>query len=249
VLHEPSLRKLVNDVYQGSTDDYKNFMLRIVIALSMHKLDTKFAGLADSYYLAALPFLENAIRPMNLGTLQCFALIAEYSMTTPTRTAAYWVVGLATKLLQDLGMTDEATIGLSKNGQPLDAIETDIRRRVFWVTATMELGLAHSLGRPSAFAFSHDHPDVNPFLAVDDQYITTQGVVPGCPVSLTKQVAIHFMKMRYLQLEIRRILYLRKRKTPTSDSDPWFVQMIGKIHDWMANYPGHNDGNDIGEKW
>lgn len=91
-LHEPSFQRVVEDVYRGSSNPYKNFTLRMVIAISMQKLDTMYAGLADSYYLAALPYLEDAVRPMDLGTLQCFALIAQYSLVTPTRTAAYWVV-------------------------------------------------------------------------------------------------------------------------------------------------------------
>ena len=38
----------------------------MVIAISRQKLDTVYSGLADSYYLAALPFLSGAIKPMDL---------------------------------------------------------------------------------------------------------------------------------------------------------------------------------------
>lgn len=249
VLHEPSFYKVVRDVYQGSRDDYKNFTVRIVIAISMQKLDPQYAGLADSYYLAALSYLENTIRAMDLGTLQCFSLIAMYSMTTPTRTAAYWVVGLATKLCQELRMTDEATIACDMNGNPLSVVEADMRRRLYWICSSTELGLAHSLGRPSAFGTTHDHSDISPFLIIDDEYITPVGVKPGSPHSLKKQTAMHFMKMRLLQLEIRRTLYMNKRQSPTTDDDPWFSQMEVKINNWMSSSPRSDGRSGLSETW
>ena len=221
----------------------------MVIAITVQKLDTQFAGLADSYYLAALPFLEDAIRPMDLGTLQCFALIAQYSLVTPTRTASYWVVGLATRLCQELGLTRESTITTDASGLSLSALEIDIRRRLFWIITSMELGLSHSLGRPSAFAATYDHINVEFFAAVDDRFITPSGVVLGSPSSIKKLTAIHFFKMRLLQAEIRRKLYLKKRDTPKNDQDPWFVQMEDKLKQWQTDIPENDEGSGLSKIW
>ena len=249
-LHEPSFWHVVEDVYNGSIDPYKNFTLRMVLAISMQRLDTQYAGLADSYYLAALPHLEKAISPMNLGTIQCFSLMAQYSLLTPTRTAAYWVVGLAARLCQELGITEERTIAPIHNHKPLyNAIEVDMRRRLFWIITSMEFGLAHSLGRPSAFGTTFDHVNVKFFEPVDDQYITPSGVIPGSPQSLKKRIAIHFFKMRLLQAEIRRMLYLNKRSEPTSDEDPWFKEMQQKLTDWKLTCPKKDGGSGLGETW
>ena len=220
-----------------------------MIAISMQKLDTQYAGLADSYYLAALPFLEDAIRPMDLGTLQCFALIAQYSLITPTRTASYWVVGLATKLCQELGIADESTITSPASGTPLNALEVDLRRRLFWIITSMELGLSHSLGRPSAFAATYDHINVGFFATVDDHFITSSGVLPGSPPSMKKLIAIHFFKMRLLQAEIRRKLYLKKRDAPKNDQDPWFVQMEDKLKHWQNTSPRNDEGSGLSKVW
>lgn len=248
-LHEPSFHKVVEDVYHGSEDAYKNFTLRMVIAISMQKLDTRYAGLADSYYLAALPYLENSIRPMNLGTLQCFALVAQYSLVTPTRTAAYWVVGLATRLCQELGITEEANITSMDFDQKYNTLEIDMRRRLFWIITSMEFGLAHSLGRPSAFGTGPDRIDVGFFEAVDDQYITTSGVLPGSPPSIKKLIAVHFFKMRLLQAEIRRKLYLKKRPNPKNDQDSWFKLMEVKLNEWRSSVPQNDEGSGMSETW
>ncbi|KAJ9194219.1 transcriptional regulator family: Fungal Specific TF [Paecilomyces variotii] len=248
-LHEPSFRQDVEDVFNGCDDPCKNFQLRLVIAISMQKLSTAYAGLADSYYLAALPFLEPSLRRMDLGSLQCLVLIAQYSLLTPTRTAAYWVVGVAVKLCQDLRLTEESTITRSPTGEPLNALEIEMRRRLFWIVTSMEYGLSHSLGRPSAFCISHDHIDVKFFELVDDRFITPEGVLPGAKPVLAKCIAIHFFKMRLLQAEIRRTLYLKKRETPVNDEDPWFTQMLAKLDDWVASCPKNDGGSGLSEKW
>ena len=249
-LHEPTFRRVVDNVYYGSTDPYENFTLRMVIAISMQKLDTTYAGLADSYYLAALPYLEAAIQPMDLGTLQCFILMGQYSLVTPTRTAAYWVVGLAVKLCQELGITEEATIAPVINQKPqYNALQVDMRRRMFWIVTSMEFGLAHSLGRPSAFGTTFDHINVQWFEPVDDRFITPSGVALGCPRSVKKRIAIHFFKMRLLQAEIRRKLYLTKRLEPQSDQDPWFHEIQAKLEDWLLSGPPTDEGSGLSETW
>ncbi|PYI18397.1 C6 transcription factor [Aspergillus japonicus CBS 114.51] len=248
-LHEPTFRKDVEEVFNGSDDPCQNFQLRIVIAISMQKMSPVYAGLADSYYLAALPYLEASLRQRDLRSLQCLALIAQYSMLTPTRTAAYWVVGMAVKLCQDLGLTDEATITRSSDGKLLDPLEIDMRRRLFWIVISMEYGLSHSLGRPNCYSVCHDHINVKFFEPVEDHNITREGIRPGARIILPKCIAIHFFKMRLLQAEIRRILYLNKRDTPNNDQDPWFTQMIRKIDDWVATCPKNDGGSGLSEKW
>lgn len=248
-LHEPTFRKDVEEVFNGSDDPCQNFQLRIVIAISMQKMSPVYAGLADSYYLAALPYLEASLRRRDLRSLQCLALIAQYSMLTPTRTAAYWVVGMAVKLCQDLGLTDEATITRSSDGKLLDPLEIDMRRRLFWIVISMEYGLSHSLGRPNCYSVCHDHINVKFFEPVEDHNITREGIRPGARIILPKCIAIHFFKMRLLQAEIRRILYLNKRDTPNNDQDPWFTQMIRKIDDWVATCPKNDGGSGLSEKW
>lgn len=221
----------------------------MVIAISMQKLSPDYAGLADSYYLAALPYLEPTLKRMDLRALQCLVLIAQYSMLTPTRTAAYWIVGTAVKLCQDLGLTEEATITKSPCGQPLNPLEIDMRRRLFWIVISMEFGLSHSLGRSSCYSVTHDNIDVKFFKLVDDRYITAEGIIPGAKPVLSKCISIHFLKMRLLQLEARRVLYLNRRETPVDDQDPWFSQMLVKVGHWMDSCPKNDDGSGLNVKW
>lgn len=248
-LHEPTFRQEVEDVFNGSKDPCKNFQLRMVIAISMQKMSPDFAGLADGYYLAALPFLEASLQRMDLRSLQCLIMIAQYSLLTPTRTAAYWVVGIAVRLSQELGLMTESTVVRSPSGAPLNPLEIDMRRRLFWIVLSMEYGLSHSLGRPSSFSVHHDFIDVKFFEMVDDKYITAEGIIPGGVPILPKCIAIHFFKMRLLQSEIRRTLYLNKRETPLDDQDPWFSQMLCKLDYWVASCPKKDGGSGLSATW
>jgi hypothetical protein len=235
-LHEPTFAKDLQEVYDGSMDAHKNFVLRMVLAISMQKLDAQYSGLADSYYLAAMAYMEDVIRPKDIRTLQCLILVAQYSLLTPTRTAIYYIVGLATRLCQQLGLAEEKTINQGVSLGLVNPIQLDMRRRLSWIIFSMELGLAHSMGRPSAFATGEDHFDVGFFEMVDDELITQDGVLPG-PVSEKKAVATHFLRMRLLQAEIRRVLYQKKRAEPRNEDHPWYADMEKKLKDWLDSCP------------
>ncbi|WPG99685.1 Positive regulator of purine utilization [Acrodontium crateriforme] len=251
-LHEPKLDHDIEAVYchGDQATPYQNFVCRMVIAISLQKMDTQYAGLADSYYLAALQHLEHVVQPMDLNTLQCFALMAEYSLLTPTRTAIYYIVGIAVRLVQALGYNEEKMITRGKSGGKADPLEIDLRRRAFWCIFVMECGLAHSLGRPAILATSQDHLDVGWFETCDDKYITSEGIDPLAPrPTLKKWIGIHFFKMRLLQLEIRRKLYQKKRDTPKDDSDPWFQQMDAKLSAWRDAAPSQDEGHGLDKIW
>jgi hypothetical protein len=249
ILHEPSFLDDVEQVYNGSTDPFQNFALRLVIAVGLQRMEKQYAGLADAYYLAALKHLEDIIRLKNLQTLQAYALIAAFSLLTPTRTAIYYVIGAAVRLAQALGLTDERTIGKTVDGSPVDPLELDMRRRLGWIVIVMDFGLAHSLGRPSAMSVNADDIKLQFFEIVDDEYITRRGILPSpCP-SIKKWIAMHFFKMRLLQLEIRKTLYLKKRPEPDSDSHPWFVQMEKKLEEWREASPREDGQTGLDKMW
>ncbi|KAL6703499.1 hypothetical protein ACN47E_009597 [Coniothyrium glycines] len=249
IFHEPTFTKDVDDVYNGATDPYQNYCLRMVIAISLQKMDTQYAGLADSYYLAALTYFEAAIKPMNLKTLQCFGLVAGYSLLTPTRTAVYYIIGMGVRLCQALGLNEEKTITRGPGGRPADPLEVDMRRRLFWSILTMDYGLSHSLGRPAHFASRREHIDVNFGELVDDVFITREGIKPAPQASLKKWIGIHFYKMRLLQLEIRKMLYQRKKPEPKDDQHPWFAQMQAKIEAWRDTSPEMDGGSGLNKVW
>lgn len=235
-LHEKVFARDLDAVFAGDTDPYRNYVVRMVMAISLQKLDTQYAGLADSYYLAAMQYFEDIIRPKDLRTLQCLVLIGQYSLLTPTRTAVYFIIGLATRICQQLGLGEEKTITAGYDIGLVDPLTLDMRRRLSWIVTTNEFGLAQSMGRPNGFAKGDDLMDVEFFATVDDENITEEGIQPG-EVCEKKLVAIHFCKMRVLQAEIRRVLYEKKRPEPRHEDHPWFARVEEKLKDWLDSSP------------
>ncbi|GAO18095.1 hypothetical protein UVI_02020250 [Ustilaginoidea virens] len=233
VLHEPSFRQDMEAVYNGDKDPYKNFALRIVIAISLHLCDPQYAGLADGYYLSAMQYAEAVIRPKDLKTLQCLVLIGHYSLLTPARTPVYYVLGLAARICQQEGLTDEKTISASYN---TDAKAIDMRRRLVWIVAMLDFELSYHMGRPSGFATGNDRLDVTLFADVDDEYITTSGMAAG-PSSERKCVALHYIKSREIQAEIKRTLYEQKQPEPNNDSHPWYASIEKRLQTWLDTAP------------
>jgi hypothetical protein len=233
VLHEQTFQKDFEAVYENDPDPYKKFVVHMVIAISLQKIESQYAGLGDSYYLAAMQFFIDVIQPKDLRTLQCLVLVGQYSLLTPTRTPVYYVLGLAARICHIEGLTQEATITAGLDSDPLTV---DMRRRLVWAVAGMELGLAHSMGRPSSFGNGDGGMNVNFFATVDDEHITEGGIQNG-PPSNRKLVAIHFYKMRMHQSEIRSSLYENERPEPRDDSHPWFEYTEQRLKEWLDNVP------------
>ena len=85
--------------------------------------------------------------------------------------------------------------------------------------------------------------------ARSDRFITPTGVLPGARTSMKKLIAIHFFRMRLLQAEIRRKLYLKKRSVPNDDQDSWFQVMYQKLKDWLSSTPRNDEGSGFSESW
>ncbi|KAK3688038.1 fungal-specific transcription factor domain-containing protein [Podospora appendiculata] len=235
-LHETVFAQNIDDVFDGDRDPYKNFVVHMVLAITLQKVDSSYAGLADSYYRAAMQHFEDVVRPKDLKTLQCLILIGQYALLTPTRTALYYVAGLATRICQQLGLGEEKTIALGIT----DPQTLDMRRRLSWIVTSNELGLADIMGRPNGFAKGKDLMDVKFFETVDDQCITPEGIQPG-PPSERKMIAIHVCRMHILQGEIRRVLYETKKPEPSHNNHPWFSQMEHKLEEWLHSSPKKPD--------
>ncbi|EWC48963.1 hypothetical protein DRE_00268 [Drechslerella stenobrocha 248] len=247
-LHEETFMRDADEVYAGSSDPHKNFSLKMVLAISMQKIGSQYSGLADGFYLSALTHLEAVVGAMNLSTLQCFCLMGQYSLLTPTRTGIYHIIGLATRLCIDLGLNQESTITKDIFGNPLDPLTIDMRRRLFWVTSSMESGLSHILGRPSGFCTGDTFTDVQFFLPYDDSLITKNGILAG-PRSTKKLISMHFFRMRRIQSEIRLGLYQNLKETPKDDQDPWFQEMHLELDNWVKSAPGNGEGSGLSQEW
>ncbi|KAJ4165638.1 hypothetical protein LMH87_007262 [Akanthomyces muscarius] len=232
VLHEKDFQQDVDAVYSGDKDPYRNFIVRMVFGVSLQQME-QYAGLADSYYMAAMQYFKDVVRPKDLKTLQCLVLLATYSLHTPARNPVYAVMGLAVRICQQEGLAEEKTITAGYN---LDAKTIDMRRRLVWIVATFEFALSHYMGRPSSFAKGGDRLDVDWFATVKDENITANGITAG-PDDYRKTNTIHMYRLRAIECEVRRTLYERKRPEPVNDAHPWYQSIDKRLDEWVKSRP------------
>lgn len=232
MLHEKDFQQDVDAVYKGDKDAYRNFIVRMVFGVSLQQME-QYAGLADSYYMAAMQYFKDVVRPKDLKTLQCLVLLATYSLHTPARNPVYAVMGLAVRICQQEGLAEEKTITAGYN---LDAKTIDMRRRLVWIVASFEFALSHYMGRPSSFAKGGDRLDVDWFATIKDEDITANGITAG-PDDYRKTNTIHMYKLRAIECEIRRTLYERKRPEPVNDAHPWYQSIDRRLEEWVKSKP------------
>lgn len=78
--------------------------------------------------------------------LQAILLLIWYSLLNPEKGSIWYLVGLATRTCVDMGYHNEHNLNVQID--KLDALELDMRRRLFYCTYKMDRLLSQALGRP-----------------------------------------------------------------------------------------------------
>ena len=92
----------------------------------------------------------------NAVGLQAILLLVWYALLNPDKGSIWFLVGLATRTCVDLGFHNENNSEIAQ----LDALELDMRRRLFWSTYKMDRLLSQALGRPPSIPDGFIHVPV-----------------------------------------------------------------------------------------
>ncbi|KAI9369955.1 fungal-specific transcription factor domain-containing protein [Aspergillus egyptiacus] len=160
VFLETSFWSSVDNVYQNGAHfatPFDNWILRIVLA-------TAYASMSvasnDRYHLralslvsGALQYAEDVLRPGTLIGIQAIILLAQYSLVDPTHFRTWYLVGMAARVLVDLGLHQD------HHAEAAPSIEQqDLRRRVFHCIYSLDRATGAALDR--TFSFSDDSVNV-----------------------------------------------------------------------------------------
>jgi hypothetical protein len=227
---------------QSPAQDKLLFITNMVFAISVLSLANdkpQALRLAEQYYTNAVARWTNIMREKDLSSLQCLLLFLLYSLKNSTRAPIWYISGLSMRMCIDLGFHSEKTIRGQSDGDSLASlVQADTKRRLFWVTYSMDRTFSMILGRP--FAFKDGSTDV--------QY-------PGIslPENQREQV-IHWIHLQRLQSEIVSQLYLAK--TSESDegseneaSDAFVAAMSRRLDEWKSRALKLTDRNNHTVDW
>ena len=227
---------------QDSALDKHLFMTNMVLAISVLSLANdkpQALRLAEQYYTNAVARLTNIMREKDVSSLQCLLLFLLYSLKNSTRAPIWYISGLSMRMCIDLGFHSEKRIGGQSDGDSLTSrVQADTKRRLFWVTYSMDRTFSMILGRP--FAFKDGSTDV--------QY-------PGIslPENQREQI-IHWIHLQRLQSEIVSRLYLEKTCEPHKESEDeashsFIATMSRRLDEWKSRALKLTDGSNHTVDW
>ncbi|KAL4787215.1 fungal-specific transcription factor domain-containing protein [Aspergillus varians] len=226
--HETSFWASVDTVYQNGAHfakPFDNWIMRMVLAtaygsMSDASMDSNHRK-ALSLIQEALQYAEDVLRPGTLVGIQAIMLLAQYSLVDPAHFRTWYLVGMAARVLVDLGLHQDHHAEAVPSAE-----QQDLRRRVFHCVYSLDRATSTALDR--TFSFSDDSVNVAlpSHSRADQSYIFSRSSEPAWNV-----------------VKIRRILsaaYQEKYFTATESSSEtpastWVL--FSQATEWFNNLP------------
>ncbi|OWZ73938.1 hypothetical protein AYX14_00664 [Cryptococcus neoformans] len=239
IIHIPTLGKQLVKIREGTdVEEGDIFVVMMVLALST-MASSRFVdppddlrACSEAFHAEAMKHLDAVFEEQSYVSLQAILLLVWYSLLNPDKGSIWFLVGLATRACVDLGYHNEHNVQVDQ----LDALELDMRRRLFWCTYKMDRLLSQSLGRPPSIPDGFVNVPLPSNLHDIDIHAGHYGPLTGEPCSY-KAVFLHTTKLRQLQSEILFNTYGVHGSTGRLPSDEWFDDCYGRLKHWLKTAP------------
>ncbi|ORY30548.1 fungal-specific transcription factor domain-domain-containing protein, partial [Naematelia encephala] len=241
IIHIPSLGKQLIRIREGTDVEQSDiFVVMMVLALST-MASSRFVdppdelrACSEAFHAEAMKHLDAVFEEQSYVGLQAILLLVWYSLLNPDKGSIWFLVGLAVRTCVDLGFHNEN----NSQVEQLDALEVDMRRRLFWCTYKMDRLLSQSLGRPPSIPDGFINVALPSYLHDVDIHPGHYGPLSGEACSY-KAVFLHTTKLRQLQSEILTRTYgvhgiHGSSPGPTPE---WFDDCFGRLQAWLASTP------------
>ncbi|KAL2859908.1 transcription factor domain-containing protein [Aspergillus lucknowensis] len=163
-LHRMEILELHARRYQApdgeKQDRYGMFKLFMVYAIgaAMLQMNEQYAAITPSAYFATALQHDSTVREtLSVAGVEARLLMVIYNLRSNSRSSVWYTIGMAMRICIDLGMHRESHYNL------MDAVESQLCRRLFWSVYVIERHVSWALGRP----FSIAEGDIDTQLPVD----------------------------------------------------------------------------------
>ena len=188
---------------------------------------------SNDHYHFALGYYSQLMASRTLQDLQAMALLCIHLRSFPKPGASWMVTNTAFTLAIELGLHRSATRWVQTTTPHNNALEIEMRKRVFYTILSIHVTLSGKLGRPMPIRLTDF--DVELPEPVDDELLSEHGIDRTRPGRCSFLIGIEAFKATTIFLELFTNLYAVRR-------DP--VRYIGnvtkletQINDWRANWP------------
>lgn len=138
-LNEASFFGAVDSVYRNESacspyDIYTVYMVLAVGTMSLSKSrDSLAAHNAACFVKSALEHADDVISPSAVTGVQAALLLVQYSMLEPAHFNSWYLIGIASRIMVDLGLHQEPPKSSKKK-----STDMDLRRRIFYCVYTLD---------------------------------------------------------------------------------------------------------------
>jgi len=225
-LNESSFFGAVESVYrdESAASPFDVFCVYMVLAVGTMSLsksqDSPAAHNAACFVKAALEHTDTVITPSELKGVQATLLLVQYSMLEPSHFNSWYLIGVASRIMIDIGLHQEP-LKISKRSPT----EMDLRRRVFYCVYTLDRSISMVLQRP--FTFS------------DDSVLVSLPRVSDAPLRNTltpMAAATHLFKLRMLQSDWYQALHL-SGSSPLPNAYEYITHHTAALQSWRDQIP------------
>lgn len=157
---ETSFWTSVETVYEGRfAKPFDQFIVRMVLAIAAgtvsSRRDDQHQQRSLGWVRGALEYAEEVLQPGSVVGLQAIMLLAQYSLVNPMRFRSWYLVGMAVRVMVDLGLHQDQDPGEKSRAS---SKEQNRRKGVFHSLYCLDRGVSSALGR--TFSFSDASVDV-----------------------------------------------------------------------------------------
>ncbi|KAL5000469.1 fungal-specific transcription factor domain-containing protein [Aspergillus recurvatus] len=151
---ETSFWASVDSVYQNGAHfakSFDNWAVRMVLAIAYGSMSNLQMDVdhrkALSLVQEALQYAEDVLRPGTLVGIQAILFLAQYSLIDPVHFRTWYLVGMAARVLVDLGLHQDHHAEAVPSPE-----QQDLRRRVFHCVYSLDRATSTALGRTLSFS-------------------------------------------------------------------------------------------------
>ncbi|KAI2638264.1 hypothetical protein GGS21DRAFT_510432 [Xylaria nigripes] len=230
IVHKPSFYDMLDKLYEKSGDDFgieekRNLALAYSAMALGCMYDVSDEGAPNSpayklsidealeYYGSARFLLQDITECQDLTSLQALLFMILFLQSISNLSTCYGFVGIALRSALRMGLHRHLP------HVKLDPIESETRRRVFYICRQMDTYVSALLGFPMLL----NEDDIDQLLPtpVDDQFITKDGIAnppPGTP-SYIEAFNAHVKLMDLLSKVVRHVYPLKRADPNVTDGD------------------------------
>ena len=170
----------------------------------------------------------------DLTSLQTVLFMILFMQSSSRLSTCYTHIGIVLRSSIRMGLHRS----ISKNFNP---IEQEIRKRIFWVVRKMDIYVAALLGLPM-YLSDDDFDQENP-LEIDDEFITSEEILPAPPGRLSVMSAFN-AHTRLVDIMAKTTRYIYPVKTSSSVDKQSYAVSHEKVREierdlqaWMEQLP------------